>query len=85
MSYLSTMTNLETLDMPHSAIGDEGVAHLSKIPRLKTLVMNGTRMTDKSLEFLRATKTLRTVWVGPGVTKPAIEKFKKETSVLGVR
>lgn len=85
MSYLSTMTNLETFDMPNSAIGDEGVAHLSKIPRLKTLVMNGTRMTDKSLEFLRSTKTLRTVSVGPAVTKPAIEKFKKETSVLGVR
>jgi hypothetical protein len=79
------MTSLDTFDMPYSAIGDEGVAHLSKVPRLKTLVMNGTRMTDKSLESLRSTKTLRTVWVGPAVTKSAIEKFKKETSVLGVR
>jgi len=85
MSYLSSMPNLESFEMPHSSIGDEGVAHLAKLPRLKTLVMNGTPMTDRSLEFLRSTKTLRTVWVGPAVTNSAIEKFKKETSVLGVR
>ena len=84
MSYLSSMPNLESFEMPNSSIGDEAVAHLAKLPRLKTLVMNGTPMTDKSLEFLRSTKTLRTVSVGPAVTKPAIEKFKKETSVLGV-
>ncbi len=85
MAYLSTMSGLETFEMPNSAIGDEGVAHLSKLPRVKTLVMDGTRMTDKSLEYLRSTKTLRTVWVGPAVTDPAIEKFKKETSILGGR
>jgi Leucine Rich repeat len=85
MSYLSTMPGLEIFEMPNSAIGDEGVAHLSKLPRLKTLVMDGTRMTDKSLESLRSTKTLRTVWVGPAVTNSAIDKFKKETSVLGGR
>ncbi len=68
---------LNTFDMPYLVIGDEGVAHLSKLPGLKTLVMNGTRMTDKSLEFRRSTKTLRTVWVGPTVTNTAIEKFKK--------
>jgi hypothetical protein len=85
MSYLSSMPHLESVEMPNSSIGDEGVAHLAKLPRLKTLVMNGTPMTDRSLEFLRSTKTLRTVWVGPAVTNPAIEKFKKETSVVGVR
>ncbi len=85
MSYLSSMPNLETFEMPNSSIGDEGVAHLSKLPGLKTLVMNGTRMTNTSLESLRTTKTLRTVFVGSAVTDQAIETFKSETSVIGVR
>jgi hypothetical protein len=85
MAFLSTLPHLESIEMPYSSIGDEGVAQLAKLRSVRNLVLNGTSTSNRSLDYLRSTSTLRVLFIGSAVTNSAIEKFKQDTSVLLVR
>jgi len=58
LSELSTLSNLENLNIGFTGITDDGLIHLAKLHRLKELHVNGTRVTNAGMEHLLALEQL---------------------------
>ncbi|MEC7555770.1 MAG: hypothetical protein VYA32_01270, partial [Planctomycetota bacterium] len=62
LKLLSTLTRLKRFSLARTPITDNGLAHLSELPVLTTLILNSSyRVTDKGLETLGRMKHLEDV------------------------
>lgn len=52
LATIARATQLEYLDLFHTAVGDAGLASLSALPRLRSLSLAGTRVTDAGIGAL---------------------------------
>ncbi len=76
---LAKLRNLESLRLWRcKQVGDETAATLARLPRLETLDLAGSALTDDGLETLAAIATLRYLYVADtGVTQEAVERFRR--------
>ena len=63
LEVLAQCTELETLRLDGTSIGDAGVAHVAQLPKLSVLNLVGTAAGDASLEQLVAAPSLERVYV----------------------
>ena len=59
LSLIAGMTQLRELDVSDNDIGDNGVAHLSRLKNLTTLSLGGTELSDAGLEYVLKIPTLQ--------------------------
>ena len=62
---------LNVLNLNRTAVGDEGIAHLSGLGQLTNLSMNATAVTDAGLVHLHGLTTLRYVFMERTAVTPA--------------
>ncbi len=53
LSWLEGLTKLHYIGLDNYAITDNGLAHLSKLVRLKRLVVDSSKLTDRGMVFLK--------------------------------
>src|SRR5262245_4079964 len=58
VSCVNTMGNVDTLDLSHTTITDDGVRYLTQLDRLPTLLLAGTRITDRAVRNLPSIRGL---------------------------
>lgn len=80
MKVVATMLNLELLYVHGVKIGDEGLAHLTALKKLKYLDLERSGVTDNGVKFLKDFPSLDTVFISPGVglTQQAIDRIRSE-------
>jgi Leucine-rich repeat (LRR) protein len=61
LSHLAWLSQLETLELRHSAVKDSGLTHLRGLPNLKSLNLNRSKVTNDGLQVLRALPKLETL------------------------
>jgi len=70
--------------MSETQVGDEGVAHLAKLP-LVLIVLHKTRITDAGLRHLAGIKNLREIHIGEtAVTDAGVAALKQALPELRV-
>jgi hypothetical protein len=52
LRHLAWLTDLETLELRHSAVNDLGLTHLRRLPNLKSLNLNRSQITNEGLRTL---------------------------------
>lgn len=76
-SKLSSLTNLERLNVTSTEFGDVDIESVCKLPKLSHFSANYTKLTDKGLNDLARLRTLQSITVsGTSVTAEGIAKLK---------
>ena len=82
LKVLEGLTNLATLGLYGSDVGDEGAETIAKIESLRELELSQTQITDKGLESLGALPNLERVFlrnVGDRISADAVKQFEQRT------
>lgn len=58
LSHLTTLEQLEDLELEKTSITDQGIKSLTKLPKLKSLDLTGTAVTDAAIDDLIQLKSL---------------------------
>ncbi len=74
---LQQFRRLRTLVLGRTSITDAGLAHIGKIHTLTYLSLDETRIGDDGLEHLKGLSQLRSLIVGPGVTKEGVGELRQ--------
>lgn len=73
---LASMNQLEELVLPPT-ITDEGIRHVSKLPRLRAITLTGQQITAKGLAHFREMITLKAISIwGDGLTDEGLLHFQ---------
>jgi hypothetical protein len=80
------MTELRVLDLDDTAVTDEGLASLAKLPKLQVLRLSRTKVTDAGFnKHLAELPTLTEVSLrGTQVATPTLRKWKKAGTALNI-
>ncbi len=70
---VETLELLKELDISGSQITANGLRHLTKLPRLRTLTLDEDQVTDETINVLKQMPVLKNVWVKLGL-EPADSK-----------
>jgi Leucine-rich repeat (LRR) protein len=75
---LGALKNLDTLSLIETAFGDEAAAAIAQLPKLASLNLEKTQLTDAGLEKLRTLKNLKSLVLrGSKVSADAVAAFQK--------
>lgn len=75
---LTSLTNLEDLDLNMSRVTDNGLKDLAALPNLKRLTLSGTRITDDGVASLSTFKSLKSVNLTlTQITKEGVARLNK--------
>ncbi len=61
---ITTLPNLQQLDLTQSRISDAAMAELTQLTSLETLILNGTRISEAGLQSVAQIKTLKNLYLG---------------------
>lgn len=76
-AYLRGLARLEEVVVAGCPVGDAALAHLARVPNLRVLQLDGTRVTDDGLPPLLGLKLTRLTLRGSGATNDALWALKK--------
>lgn len=76
MSYLTGMTNLTTLTLKRTGVSDDGLAAIRNLPKLQSVWVMYSPLTDRSVEHLRTLKQASFIKLyGTKITKPGVQQL----------
>ena len=58
LQYLSLLTKLERVNLWHTGMSDDGLKIVSGLPKIRTIIAGGTKISDSGTACLRRNKTL---------------------------
>ena len=73
---LEGMTQLQTLLIAETSIGDKGMEHLKGLTQLREISLYGTPVTDAGAEVLKGLPNLTSVRCGPQMSKGMVAKLQ---------
>jgi hypothetical protein len=71
------------LDIKHSKVTTEGLAHLAKIKTLENLTLPDKGVTDAGIEHIAQLYNLKQLWAGSNPRSPLTHKSLRSISALG--
>lgn len=69
VAYLEKLKNLKNIHLSKAKITDESLRVLARLPRIETLSLQQNHFSDDGLAYLRATPSLKRLYVGIGENK----------------
>ena len=85
LEVVGRMTELERLYLQNTAVGSEGLAHLTELDQLEYLNLYGTAVDDAAVQIMESLEGLRTVYLWQtNVTESGARRLRESRSQISV-